>query len=72
MNTTRLTLLKAKLKAAKADWRLWTREHNRAERALLRIDRQIAERERKIESELAKAEQRPGAAHGRAGPGAAQ
>ena len=62
MNSTRLKLWKAKLKAARADERQWARVYNRAEKAMLRIGREIDELEKKIENELAKAEQRTCAA----------
>lgn len=62
MNSTRLKLWKTKLKAARADERQWARVYNRAEKAMLRIGREIDELEKKIENELAKAEQRAGAA----------
>lgn len=62
MDSTRLKLLKAKLKASKAEERQWAKEYNRAERAMLRVGRQIDELEKKIGNELAKAEQRAGAA----------
>jgi hypothetical protein len=58
MNSTRIKLWKAKLKAARADERQWARVYNRAEKAMLRIGREIDELEKKIENELAKAEQR--------------
>ena len=59
---TRLNLLRTKLKAAKAEEQQWAKAYNRAERAMLRVGRQIDELEKKIETELAKAEQRAGAA----------
>jgi hypothetical protein len=62
MDSTRIKLLKAKLKASKAEERQWAKEYNRAERAMLRVGRQIDELEKKIGNELAKAEQRAGAA----------
>ena len=62
MNATNLKLWKAKLKAAKAEERQWAKVLNRAERAMLRVGRQIDELEKKIANELAKAEQRAGAA----------
>ena len=62
MNSTRLKLWKTKLKVARADERQWARVYNRAEKAMLRIGREIDELEKKIENELAKAEQRAGAA----------
>lgn len=62
MNSTRLKLWKTKLKAARADERQWARVYNRAEKAMLRIGREIDELEKKIEDELAKAEQRTCAA----------
>jgi hypothetical protein len=62
MTSNRLKLLKAKLIAARAEERQWAKVHNRAERAMLRIGRQIDQLENRIESELAKAQQRSGAA----------
>ena len=62
MDSTRLKLWKTKLKAARADERQWARVYNRAEKAMLRIGREIDELEKKIENELAKAEQRTCAA----------
>jgi hypothetical protein len=62
MNSARFKLLKAKLKASKAEERQWAKEYNRAERAMLRVGAQIDELEKKIANELAKAEQRAGAA----------
>jgi hypothetical protein len=62
MTSSKLKLWKAKLKAARADERQWARVYNRAEKAMLRIGREIDELEKKIETELAKAEQRPRAA----------
>ena len=62
MNSTRLKLWKAKLKAARAEERQWARAYNRAEKAMLRIGREIDQLEKKIENELAKAEQRTCAA----------
>ena len=63
MDSTKIKLLKAKLKAAKAEQRQWAKAYNRADRAMLRIGRQLDELEKKIADELAKAEQRAGAAH---------
>ena len=62
MDSTRIKLLKAKLKASKAEERQWAKEYNRAERAMLRVGAQIDELEKQIANELAKAEQRAGAA----------
>lgn len=62
MDSTKIKLLKTKLKAAKAEQRQWVKAYNRAERAVLRIGFQIDELEKKIGNELAKAEQRAGAA----------
>ncbi len=59
MDSTKLKLWKAKIKAAKTEERQWAKVYNRAERAMLRVGRQIDELEKKIETELAKAEQRP-------------
>lgn len=56
MNSTRLKLWKAKLKAARAEERQWARAYNRAEKAMLRIGREIDQLEKKIENELAKAQ----------------
>ena len=60
MDSTRIKLLKAKLKASKAEERQWAKVYNRSERAMLRVGRQIDELEKKIADELAKAEQRSG------------
>lgn len=62
MDSTKLKLLKAKLKATKAEQRQWAKAYNRADRAMLRIGRQLDELEKKIANELAKAEQRARAA----------
>jgi hypothetical protein len=62
MDSTKIKLLKAKLKASKAEERQWAKAYNRADRAMLRVGRQINELEKKIANELAKAEQRAGAA----------
>lgn len=62
MDSTKLKRWKAKIKAAKTEERQWAKAYNRAERAMLRVGRQIDELEKKIETELANAEQRPGAA----------
>lgn len=62
MDSAKIKLLKAKLKAAKTEERQWAKVYNRAERAMLRVGRQINELEKKIANELAKAEQRAGAA----------
>ncbi len=62
MTSNRLKLLKAKLIAARAEEKQWAKVYNRAERAMLRIGRQIDQLENRIESELAKAQQRSGAA----------
>lgn len=55
-----MKLLKVKLKAALAEQRQWAKEYNRAERAMLRVGKQIDELEKKIE--LATAKQRISAA----------
>lgn len=52
----RLKLWQTKLKAAKAEERQWAKAYNRAERAMLRVGRQIDELEKKIANELAKAQ----------------
>lgn len=62
MDSTKIKLWKAKLKASKAEERQWAKVYNRAERAMLRVGRQIDELENKIANELAKTEQRAGAA----------
>jgi len=62
MDSAKIKLLKAKLKAAKTEERQWAKAYNRAARAMLRVGRQINELEKKIANELAKAEQRAGAA----------
>lgn len=62
MDSTKIKMWKAKLKASKVEERQWAKAYNRAERAMLRVGRQIDELERKIENELAKIEQRVGAA----------
>ncbi len=54
MKSSRVKLLKAKLISARADERLWAKVYNRAERAMLRIGRQIEDLERRIANELAK------------------
>ena len=46
---------------SKAEERQWAKAYNRAERAMLRVGRQIDELERKTENELAKIKQRVGA-----------
>ena len=43
MTSNRLKLLKAKLKASKAEERQWAKAYNRAKRAMLRVGKQIAE-----------------------------
>lgn len=58
MNSTKIKLWKAKLKASKSEERQWAKAYNRAERAMLRVGKQIDELEKKIANELAKAEQR--------------
>lgn len=55
MNLQTVRLWKTKLKAAKAEERQWAKKYNEAERALLRVGRDINQLEKKIESELAKA-----------------
>ena len=60
MDSHKIKLLKAKLKAFKAEERQWAKVYNRSERAMLRVGRQIDELEKKIADELAKAEQRSG------------
>lgn len=62
MGLTRLNLWKAKLKAARVEEKQWAKVYNRAERAMLRVSRQIDELEKRIESELAKTKQGTGAA----------
>jgi hypothetical protein len=62
MDSTKINMWKAKLKASKAEERQWAKAYNRAERAMLRVGKQIDELEKKIANELAKAEQRAGAA----------
>lgn len=62
MDSTRLKLLKAKLKASKAEERQWAKAYNKAERAMLRVGAHIDILEKKIANELAKAEQRAGTA----------
>lgn len=62
MDSTKIKLWKAKIKASKVEERQWAKVYNRAERAMLRVGRQIDELEKKIANELAKAEQRAGAA----------
>jgi hypothetical protein len=56
MDSAKIKLLKAKLKAAKTEERQWAKVYNRAERAMLRVGRQIDQLEKRIESELAKAQ----------------
>lgn len=56
MNKVRVNFWKAKLRAAKAEEKQWSKAYNRAERAMVRVSRQIDELERKIADELAKAE----------------
>lgn len=55
MNSANVRMWKAKLKATRVEERQWTKAHNRAERALVRIGKEIEHLEKKIESELAKA-----------------
>lgn len=43
-----MKLLKVKLKAALAEQRQWAKEYNRAERAMLRVGKQIDDLQRKI------------------------
>jgi len=64
-------LLKAKLKAAKAEEKQWAKAYNRAERAMLRIGREIDKLEEKLDGavQLASAKQASGADDGRAGVG---
>lgn len=52
----RIKLLKAKLRALKAEERQWAKAYNRAERAMLRMGKQIDELEKKIGLELAKSQ----------------
>ena len=61
MDSTKIKMWKAKLKASTAEERQWAKAYNRAERAMLRVGRQIDELERKTENELAKIKQRVGA-----------
>jgi tetrahydromethanopterin S-methyltransferase subunit G len=61
MDSAKIKMWKAKLKASKAEERQWAKAYNRAERAMLRVGRQIDELERKTENELAKIKQRVGA-----------
>lgn len=56
MGSAKIKLLKAKLKAAKTEERQWAKVYNRAERAMLRVGRQIDQLEKRIEFELAKAQ----------------
>lgn len=56
MDSPRVKLWKAKLKAAKAEERQWAKAYNRAARAMLRVGHQIDELEKKIATELAKSE----------------
>jgi len=67
-------LLKAKLKAAKAEEKQWAKAYNRAERAMLRIGREIDKLEEKIDGavQLASAKQASGADDRGAGAGAAR
>ena len=62
MDSAKIKMWKAKLKASKAEERQWAKVYNKAERAMLRVGRQIDDLEKKIANELAKAEQRAGAA----------
>jgi len=61
---TRIGLWQAKLKAAKIEEQQYAKVYNRAERALLRIGKEIDELEKKIADELAKAKQRTGVVDG--------
>jgi len=56
MKLNNLKLWKAKLKASEAEQRQWAKVYNRADRALLRVGKQINELEKKIANELAKAQ----------------
>jgi hypothetical protein len=56
MDSTKIKLWKARLKASKAEERQWAKAYNRAERAMLRVGQHIDELEKKIANELAKAE----------------
>ena len=62
MSTHSLNMWKAKLKAAKLEEQQWAKAYNRAERAMLRIGKDIDELEKKIESELARIESKTAAA----------
>lgn len=58
MSMHNVNMWKAKLKAARLEEQQWAKAYNRAERAMVRIGKQIDELESKIDAELAKAEQR--------------
>jgi len=55
VNKTRLNLWKVKLRTAKVEEKQWAKAYNRAERAMVRLGRQIDDLEKKIADELAKA-----------------
>lgn len=56
MSLNNLKMWQVKLKAARHEEQQWLKAYNKAERALLRIARDIQELERKINAELAKSE----------------
>lgn len=56
MDSARLKRWKAKLKAAKAEKHQWLKVYNRAERAVLRVNAQMDELEKRIANDVAKAE----------------
>jgi predicted nucleic acid-binding Zn-ribbon protein len=62
----------AKLRAAQVEERQWAKAYNKAERAMLRVGKEIEELEKKIGNELAKIEQRTGADERGTGVGAAE
>lgn len=54
MNSQNIKLWKAKLKAARVEERQWVKAYARAERAMLRVGKEIDKLEQKIANELAK------------------
>lgn len=61
----------AKLRAAQAEERQWAKAYNKAERAMMRVGKEIEDLEKKIGNELAKIEQRTGASERDASAGTA-
>lgn len=58
MSMHNVNMWKAKLKAARLEEQQWAKAYNRAERAMVRIGKQIDELESKIDAEMAAVKQR--------------